>query len=333
MSQTVRRGVVLALLVAGVFAVSLLSMAVGSRTIPFGDVLAAVFTDVDSDNATVVTSQRVPRTVLGVLAGAALGTAGALMQGHTRNPLADPGLFGVNAGATLAVTLVVFGLGVSAPGVLLVAALIGAAVASSAVMVVGLRASGRSTLVLMALVGSAVSAVLLALSTSVILLDNQTLDVVRFWQVGSIEGRDNAMLPVVAVVIVIGLLLAGYSAFSLNSLTMGDDVATSLGVDVRRARLLGVVAITLLCGSATAACGPIGFLGLLAPHLARRVVGTDYRWVVPTSAAIGVIVLLLGDVIGRIVVRPGELQVGIMVAAAGGPALLAIARRKRLAAL
>lgn len=333
MSQSARRVVVLALLMAGVFAALLLSMAVGSRTIPFGDVLSAVFGGADSDNATVITSQRLPRTLLGLLAGAALGAAGALMQGHTRNPLADPGLFGVNAGATLAVTLVVFGLGVSAPMVLLVAALIGAAVASSAVMVVGLRASGRSTLVLMALVGSAVSAVLLAMSTSVILLDNQTLDVVRFWQVGSIEGRDAAMLPVVTFVIVVGLLLAVHSAFSLNSLTMGDDVAMSLGVDVRRARLMGVVAITLLCGSATAACGPIGFLGLLAPHLARRMVGTDYRWVVPASAAIGVVVLLTGDVLGRVLVRPGELQVGIMVAAAGGPALLAIARRRRLAAL
>lgn len=333
MSQSARRVVVLALLMAAVCAALLLSMAVGSRTIPFGDVLSAVFGGADSDNATVITSQRLPRTLLGLLAGAALGAAGALMQGHTRNPLADPGLFGVNAGATLAVTLVVFGLGVSAPMVLVVAALIGAAVASSAVMVVGLRASGRSTLVLMALVGSAVSAVLLAMSTSVILLDNQTLDVVRFWQVGSIEGRDAAMLPVVAIVIVVGLLLAVHSAFSLNSLTMGDDVAMSLGVDVRRARLMGVVAITLLCGSATAACGPIGFLGLLAPHLARRLVGTDYRWVVPASAAVGVVVLLTGDVLGRVLVRPGELQVGIMVAAAGGPALLAIARRKRLAAL
>lgn len=326
------RSVALVLLAALLVVAAVLSLSVGARAIGWGEVIGALTGRSHSADATVVTSQRVPRTVFGVLAGAALGTAGALMQGHTRNPLADPGLFGVNAGAALGVSALVFVAGISSPPLLVAAAMVGAAAATVLVTLLGMRNAYPGAMVLVALIGTATAALLSAVTTALILLDRQTLDVVRFWQVGSLANRDTALLPVVAVTVVVGLVLAGVNAFALNSLSLGEQVAQSLGVDVRRARLLGIVAITLLAGGATALCGPIGFLGLLAPHVARWLVGTDYRWVIPCSAALGVALTLGGDALGRLSAA-GELEVGLMTAVIGAPALLVIARRRRLAAL
>ncbi len=309
-----------------------LSLAVGSRPIGLSEVLGAVLGTVDSDNATVVTSQRVPRTLLGVGVGAALGVAGALMQGHTRNPLADPGLFGVNAGASFAVAALAFGIGVSSPAAVVAAALLGAGLASTTVFLLGMGQRGGG-LVMVAILGTTMAALLSALTLALVLLDRQTLDVMRFWQVGSLVGRDFSLTGLVIPLGLIGLALALLNARSLDALSLGEDVAQSLGHDVRRARAVGILAITLLAGTSTAMCGPIVFVGLVAPHAARVLTGHDYRWLVPFSALVGAAILLLADTVGRVAAPPGELQAGLVVAAFGAPVLLAICRRRRLVAL
>jgi iron complex transport system permease protein len=321
------------LLLAVVTLAVLASLAVGSRNIPLGEVLAALFGGSDTDNATVITSQRLPRTLLGVVAGAALGAAGALMQGHTRNPLADPGLFGVNAGAGFAVAALVFVFGVSSAPAVVVAALAGAGAVSALVFLLGLGSLRGGALVMLAVIGTTVSALLSALTSSFVLLDRATLDVLRFWDVGSISNRDDQLTWLVLPLIGLGLLLSLLNGFSVNSLGLGADVAVALGTDIRRSRVVGITAITLLAGGATAVCGPITFLGLVAPHAARLLTGHDYRWLVPFAALVGAALLLVTDVLGRVVAPPGELQVGIVMAVVGGPVLLAITRRRRLVSL
>lgn len=320
-------------LVALVALVAVLSLSIGSRNIPLSDVVAALIGGIDSDDATVITSQRLPRTVLGAVAGLALGAAGALMQGHTRNPLADPGLFGVNAGAAFAVAVLVFAFGPQSPGAVVTAALVGAGVVSAAVFVTGLGRLRGGALIMVAILGTTIGALLSSLTAALQLFDRETLDTMRFWEVGSIAGRDQSMNATVFPVIAVGLLLALVNAFSLGALGLGEDVASSLGHDVRRSRIVGIAAITLLAGGSTALCGPIAFLGLVAPHAARALTGHDYRWLVPYAALLGAVVLLVADTGGRVVAIRGELQAGIVIAVIGAPVLLAITRRRRLVAL
>ncbi|OEV09483.1 FecCD family ABC transporter permease [Streptomyces nanshensis] len=321
------------LLTAGLALAALLSLALGSNAIPFRDVLAAVLTHADSDDATVITSQRLPRTLLGLAVGLALGMAGALMQGHTRNPLADPGLFGVNAGAAFAVACLTYGLGVSASPAVVLAALVGAAAVATVVTLFGLRGTSRGALVLLAVAGTALSALLTALTTGLVLLDKRTLDVMRFWQVGSLAGRDYGIVLWILPLLAAGVLLALVNAWSLDALGLGEETARALGTRVRRSRITGIVTITLLAGPATAVCGPIAFLGLVAPHAARALARHDQRWLVPLSGLTGAIVLLVADTLGRVGARPGELQAGIVMAVIGAPVLLALTRRRKLAAL
>ncbi|GAA3398325.1 FecCD family ABC transporter permease [Cryptosporangium minutisporangium] len=320
-------------LVAAVIASVLLSLVVGSRSIGVGEVLRAVLSDSDSDNATVIRSQRVPRTILGVMAGAALGMAGALMQGHTRNPLADPGLFGVSAGASFGVAVLVFGLGVEEPGAQATAALVGAAAATVAVFLVGLRGLHSGALVMLAVVGTTLSALLVALTMAMILLDRRTLNVLRFFEVGSIANREDQVLLTVAPLLAVGAVLALVNGFALNQLGLGVEIARVLGARVRTARVLGILAITLLIGPATALCGPIVFVGLVAPHAARRITGHDYRWLIPLAGLIGAMLLLVADVVGRVCAPPGELEAGIVMAAIGAPVLIGLTRRRRVMAL
>lgn len=311
----------------------LASLAFGSRSIPFGEVFEAVFSSVDSDNATVITSQRGPRTILGLLAGAALGMAGALMQGHTRNPLADPGLFGVNAGATFAVAVLAFGFGHAGPTPTVVAALVGAGTVATIITMLGLRGMRGGAIVMLAILGTTMAALLSALTTALVLLDKQTLNVLRFWEVGALHGRDNSAAPALVALMATGAVLALVNARSLDSLGLGEDVARSLGTRVVRARIAGIAAITLLAGAATAWCGPLVFVGLVAPHAARALSGHDYRWIVPLSALAGAAVLLAADTVGRVVAPPGELQAGLMIAVFGAPVLLSVTRRRRMVAL
>lgn len=309
------------------------SLAVGTRTIALADVLGALFDGLENDDAVVVTSQRLPRTLVGLAAGLALGAAGALMQGHTRNALADPGLFGVTAGASFGVVLVVYVFGVSGQVALLAAALGGALLATAAVFGMSALLGRGGTPITVALTGTAVSAILFSLMTVLILLDRQSLNVWRFWSVGSLAGRELSTAVWITPLIVLGLVLALANAPAVDLLALGDDVARTLGQRVGLARAVGVAAITLLTAAATAACGPIGFVGLVVPHAARALVGPAHRWLVPLSALLGAALLLTADVIGRVAVPDRELQVGIILAVVGAPVIVALVRRRRLVSL
>ncbi len=318
---------------AGVFVVGVASVAYGSKPIPVGEVFAAVTGFDGSNDHLIIRSLRVPRTLVGLGVGAGLGLAGAVMQGVTRNPLADPGILGVNAGASLAVVVAIYVFGVGSLTGYVWFAFLGAAVVS--VVVYGLGAVGRdgATPVKLALAGAAVAAFLASITTAILIVDVDTLDQYRFWVVGSIAGRDSTIAVQVTPFLVAGALLALGSARSLNSMSLGDDVARSLGLRLGAARAVSALSVVLLCGAATAAAGPIGFVGLTVPHVARVICGPDYRWILPYSAVLAPILLLGADIVGRVVARPGELQVGIVTALVGAPFFVALVRRRRLAEL
>ena len=315
-------------LVLALVAAGLLSLAIGSRALPLGTVVDVLLHDDGSDAATIVHTLRIPRTVLAIAVGIALGVAGALMQGHTRNPLADPGLLGVEAGASLAVVVAIYSFGIEDLSGYAWFAIIGAGLAATAVFAIGSTRGGPDPVSLV-LAGAAVSALLLAVTQAIVVRDADTLDAYRFWVVGSASGRDMSVFWQVLPFLLVGLLFAALTTPGLNLLQLGDDVAASLGLNPLRQKALGIAAVMLLAGGATAACGPIGFVGLVVPHLARRLGGVDYRWVVPYSALIGGLLVTVTDVIGRVVVRPGELQVGIVMALVGGPAFVLLVRRTR----
>jgi iron complex transport system permease protein len=334
--RTTRRpllvGGVLALL-ALLVAVAALSIAVGARTIPLEGVWSALVSPTGSDDDVVVRALRLPRTALGLVVGLALGVAGALAQGHTRNPLADPGLLGVSAGAAFAVCLAVYAFGVTSVTGSVWAALAGALVASVVVFTLGTLGDAGGTPVTLALAGAAVTAFLTSLTSSLVLVDQTTLDAYRFWVVGSLVGRGEGVLAQVAPFLVAGLVLALVNAPALNSLQLGEDVARGLGQRVWLARMAGVAAMTLLTGAAVAVTGPIAFVGLVVPHVARAVTGPDHRWLLPYSGLLGAVLLVAADVIGRVVVRPGELPVGLVVAVVGAPFFIALIRRRRMVTL
>ncbi len=325
---------------AALAAVALLvSLAVGSNPIPLGDVWQLLTHPSGSFESAVVNEQRVPRTLLIVVVGAALGVAGALMQSLTRNPLADPGILGVNAGASLAVVLAVAVFGVASIWFYLWFAFAGAALASVLVYVLGAgvgrgAAGGRvATPVRLALAGVAISMAISALVQTVILSNQHAFNEFRFWAAGSAEGRGYPVLWAVLGFVVLGLVVALSLAPSLNALALGDETGRALGVRVARTRVLVMIAVTLLAGAATAAVGPIGFVGLGVPYLARAVCGPDQRWVLPYSAVMAPTLLLAADVLGRVVIAPQEVQVGIIAAILGGPVFIALARRRRIEAL
>jgi iron complex transport system permease protein len=309
------------------------SLAFGTKSIPFGTVIRS-FTDFDgSTEHLVVRELRLPRTIVGVLVGSSLGVAGALMQGITRNPLADPGLLGVSAGAAFAVVLAIFVLGIGSLSAYVWFALAGAAITSVAVFALGSMGRGGANPIRLALAGAALSALLGSGTSAVVLLDRQTLDQYRFWVVGSLAGRDMSILGQVAPFLVVGLVLAFGLSRPLNALALGEDAARALGTRVGVTRLSTVLAVTLLAGAATAACGPIAFIGLTVPHLARLMCGPDQRWLTAFSAAIGPVMLLSCDIVGRLIARPAEVQAGITTAALGGPVFVFLVRRVRMAPL
>jgi iron complex transport system permease protein len=255
------------------------------------------------------------------------------MQGHTRNPLGDPGLLGVTAGASLAVVLSIAVLDIASPSGYIWFAFLGALAGTVAVYTIGSAGRGGATPVTLALAGAALSALLYALVRAILVSDQQTLDSYRFWVVGALAGRDADVAWQVAPFIALGLVLAQLNAPALNLLGLGEDVARGLGQRIWLARLVGLLAITLLAGAGTAACGPIAFVGLVVPHAVRAVTGPDHRWLVPCSALAGAVLLLTADVVGRVVARPGELQVGIVLALIGAPFFIALVRRRATVSL
>ncbi|ANZ19513.1 ferrichrome ABC transport system permease protein [Streptomyces noursei ATCC 11455] len=311
--------------------VAVLGIAVGAKAIPVDQVWHGVFHYSGSDTDVVIRDVRLPRTLLGLLVGAALGLAGTVMQALTRNPLADPGILGINAGASAAVVSAISFLGVTSLTGYVWFAFAGAALVSVAVHVLG--GTRSVTPVRLALAGTALTAVLTGYLNAVNLMDSAALDRMRFWTVGSLA---NATLPTVtriAPFLAVGALLALLLARPLNAVALGDDQARALGARLTRTRVLAMLAVTLLCGGATAVCGPIVYLGLMVPHAVRVLTGPDLRWILPYSAVLSPVLLVGADVLGRVLARPGELQVGIVTAVLGGPVFVLLVRRRRMAQL
>ncbi|GAB1640228.1 FecCD family ABC transporter permease [Krasilnikovia sp. MM14-A1259] len=332
LSRTGRRG---AGLVAGLAALALavgLSIAVGSRWIGAGTVWQVLWHDDGSPSAVIVHQLRLPRTLLGLGVGAALGLAGTVMQALTRNPLAEPGLLGVNLGAATGVVLAIAFLGIGSATGYVWFAFAGAALTSGAVFALG--GSGRApTPERQVLAGVSLTAVLGAGVWAVLVTRREAFDRYRHWDVGSLADRETATVLQVMPFLVAGILLAVTLGRQLNALSMGDDSATALGARPGRIRALGMITITLLCGGATAACGPIWFLGLAVPYAARLFTGSDHRWILAYSLVLGPTLLLAADVAGRVLVAPAELPVGVVTAFLGAPLFIALCRRRRLSVL
>lgn len=329
-----RRVLGLVLLALGIVVVSFVSLAFGTRQIELSVVVDAILSpDLSNNDHAVVRDLRVPRTVIGLLAGAALAVAGGIMQGLTRNPLADPGLLGVNAGASLFVVLGITFLGITAASGYVWFAFAGAAAATVLVYAVGAGRGGSPTPVTLTLAGAAVTAVITSVITLVLLQNLDTLNQYRFWSVGSLVGRELSSVAVVVPFLVVGFVLSIVVARMLNVLALGEDVARGLGQNVMLARVLAAVAIVLLCGGATSISGPIVFVGLVVPHIVRRFTGPDYRWILAYSLLLGAILLVLADVVGRLIVQPTELEAGIVVAFLGAPVMIALVRRSKVGVL
>ncbi|MFF8958072.1 iron chelate uptake ABC transporter family permease subunit [Streptomyces sp. NPDC014894] len=324
-------GLLVSLAVLG--ACLVLSLAFGAKSIPVADVWQALTAYDGSEDAFIVRDLRVPRAFLGLIVGAALGVSGALIQALTRNPLADPSILGVNAGAGFAVTIGVAFLGLTSIGQYLGMSFAGAVVTTTLVYILGSAGRAGATPVQLTLVGVAFSAVLAGISAAVALLKPETLDAMRGWAAGSLAARDWDVIRAVLPFIAAGLVLALLSARSLNAVALGDDLARSLGAGIGRTRVMVVVAVTLLAGAATGAAGPIGFVGLMVPHVVRWFVGPDQRWIIPYTIVCAPILLIVSDTVGRIVLTPQELQVGIVTAFIGAPVLILLVRRKKASGL
>ncbi|WP_205023012.1 iron ABC transporter permease [Streptomyces sp. HB132] len=308
----------------------LASLATGSGEVPFNDVLKGVFApDLGVKGQLIVQEVRVPRTVAGLLAGAALGLAGTVMQGVARNPLADPQLLGINAGASVAVVCSISFFGFTVATQYIWFGFLGALLA--ALLVYGVGSLGRegATPVKLALAGAATSAVLTSVTSAVLLQDRESYDRFRFWQLGALTARDADVLQQVSPFIAAGAVLALLLGPQLNALSLGDDLARGLGQRVGLARLTAALAVVLLCGAATVVAGPIGFVGLAVPHAARLITGPDYRWVLPYSMVLAPIMLLVADIVGRVVAPPGEVQVGVVTAAIGCIPFIWLVRRRK----
>lgn len=306
----------------------LLSIWLGSKEISFGSVWDLLWHGDGSADAVIIHSVRIPRTVLAVLVGAALGLAGTVMQALTRNPLADPGLLGISAGAAFAIVFSITVLGVSSLYGYIWFAFAGAMAATVVVYFLGTR--GGSSPVKLALAGVAVTALLSSFTSAMVLADPVALNRYRFWSAGSLSGVDAGAMLRILPFLVVGGVLALASGPALNSLALGDDVAIALGRRLGPLRLRGALAITLLTGAAVAVAGPIVFLGLIIPHAVRFVIGPDYRWLLPYTAVLAPCLLLAADILGRVMARPGEVRAGVIVAFIGAPFFIYLVRRRRL---
>ena len=317
--------------------VAALSLAIGSRPMSPGQVIDAIGPALESlrtgsrggSDGEVIANLRVPRTILALAVGAALGVAGAMVQGHTRNPLADPGILGISAGAAFAIVLARILAGTISTPMTAAVAFVGAAAATFAVFGVT-TFGGRLNPLTLILAGAAITALLASQTSGLVLSNAEALDKVRFWTIGSVAAGNLHVALVIAPILAVGIVAGFATAPTLNLLALGDDVSAGLGVNVPAARITGMAIVALLAGASTAATGPIGFVGLMVPHLVRSFTGPDHRWLLPASAAAGAILLTLADVVGRILIPSGELEVGVVLAFIGAPFFIAIVRRRKL---
>lgn len=323
------RGAGLLIGIALVMLVAIISLRIGSIGISTSDAWDALFNyNAQEYNQTVVRSLRLPRTIIALGVGAALAVAGATMQAVTRNPLADPTILGVSSGATFAIVTASFYLGLTAPSQYVWFAFAGALAASLLVFAIGSAGRDGASPIKLALAGVVISALLGSWTSALLLLDESTLDTVRFWLAGSVVGRDLGTFWFLSPFLLGGSLVLIFLGHQLNVLNLGEDSARALGMHTGRVRLICSLLVVLVVGAAVSAAGPIAFVGLATPHIIRAVVGPDYRWVLPYSAITGAVLLTAADVIGRIVAKPAEIQVGIMTAVVGAPFLIYLARQR-----
>ncbi|WP_430867321.1 FecCD family ABC transporter permease [Demequina aurantiaca] len=307
----------------------LLSISVGARGVSLEDMIAGLQGQADNLGQAAVL-KRVPRTLLALIVGAALAVSGTMMQGVTRNPLADPGILGVNAGASLAVVVGIAFFGLWTASGFIWIAIMGATVAAIFVYLVGALGRGGATPLKLALAGAATAVALGAFVSAIVLPRNDIAGSVRSWQVGGVGGASFDTIGAVLPFLTVGLIVSWLSARRLNNLALGDDVATGLGERVAVARASAAVGAVLLCGAATAVAGPIAFVGLVVPHVCRLLVGVDHRWLVPFGAVVGAALVIAADVVGRVIARPGEIEVGIITALIGAPVFIHIVRRQKV---
>lgn len=324
-----RRLVSLVAVLAALLAACALSVTLGTRTVAWSDLPAGLSGRTETIGQAVVVA-RAPRTVLAALAGAALGLAGAIMQGVTRNPLADPGVLGVNAGAAMAIVIGVAFFGFTSLHEYLWTAILGAGAAAGFVYAVGSLGRGGATPLKLALAGAATSIAAASLTIAIVLPRNDISAGFRAWQVGGVGGATWDGIWPASPFFAVGFAVSLLSARGINLLALGDEVATGLGARVSLVRGVSALGAVLLSGAATAVCGPIAFVGLVVPHLCRLLVGVDHRWLLPFSALAGAVLLIAADVLGRLIARPSELEVGIVTAFIGAPVFIWIVRRRRI---
>ena len=311
----------------------LASLAFGSRTVGWDELMAGLFhPDIQSHGANIV-RQRIARTVFCLMCGAALGISGALMQSVTRNPIADPSILGVNTGASLFVVCGISFLNISSASQYIWLALAGAIITAIFVFGIGSMGSGGATPLKLVLAGAATSAALSSLVIAIMIPRSNVMDQFRFWQVGSVGSGDWSTISTLIPFLLVGILIALFTAPALNALALGDEVAKGLGVRTGTLRLIAAFGGVLLCGAATALAGPIGFIGLLATHVIRLLIGPDLRYVIPMAALSGAIILTISDVCGRLIGSPGELEVGIVTAFIGAPILILLTMKTKMRAL
>ena len=328
-----RRLVGLIVAIAVLVVLVLLSIAVGSKSIPLDMVLDALRHNTGEGDNYVIWDLRIPRTLAALMVGISLGVAGALIQALTRNPLADPGILGVNAGSAFFVAIGIAVFGVTSISGYVWWAFAGALLVTVAVYLIGSAGRGGADPVQLTLAGVALGAVLSGVVTAMVLVDPMTFDRMRHWGVGSFVNRGWDILLPVAPLLLLGVLVAGAATSALNSIALGDDLAKSLGVNIVRTRVLVIIAVTLLAGGATAIAGPIGFVGLMVPHVARWFTGPDQRWIFAYTLALAPALMITADLVGRTIVRPGEFPVGIVTAFVGAPVLILLVRRRKASGL
>lgn len=307
----------------------LASLTFGSNSVSFSEMINALVNKNDTSVESIIVRERIPRTIFSIIAGASLALSGTLMQSITRNPIADPSILGVNMGASLCVVFGITYLGISTYFQYIILALIGASVTAVFVYYIA-SLGGSATPIKLALAGSATTAILSSAVSTIILPRQDVMSEFRFWQVGSVGGANFEVILAVLPFIIVGILIGIFSIPALNALALGDEVATGLGVNVGIIRITCAIAGVLLCGSITAVAGPIGFVGLMVPHMIRLMFGSDLKIVIPLSILGGSILITISDVIGRVLGSPGEIEVGIITALLGAPILIVIARKAKV---
>lgn len=304
------------------------SITLGARDIPLRIILES-FTRFDhSFDHLVIQTVRLPRSLMAIAVGAALAVSGAVMQGLTRNPLAETGILGIESGGALAVVITLFVFGSSSLTVYAGVAFLGAAIAAISVYALGTLGRGGATPLNLTVAGAALSAFIFSIKTSILIVSQRTLDEIRFWLAGSLAGRDLDLFLQVLPFLLGGLLLAFLLSRQITTLSLGEDIAKSLGQQTAWIKVLSAISIVLLAGSSVAIAGPVGFVGLVVPHIVRFFIKTDYRWILPYSAVLGAILLLVADIAARVLLKPQEIPVGVMTAIIGAPVFVYLAKSK-----